>query len=272
MRSYRVTSQLPFCGSELKYHHYSLLFNKDRKLAFVAGVNYDPTAPVQHPRDKDGDKWYFDPRVSETGAFQAGEDLYTRNPLDRGHLVRRADAGWGVTPAEAKRANDDTFHFTNCAPQHAITNQGKVKEAPPCLKLWGRLEEHVATQGKQNKRKLCVFNGPVFQLSDTTYRGVQIPQAFWKVVVFATDAGEPAAAAFVLTQAALIQGLEEEFQVGEYKAVQVRVTDLEAKTRLNFGPFREWDVLEHEGAEERFTGEVPAVVLEAVTDVVLGSE
>ena len=254
---------------ELKYHHYSLLFNKDRKLAFVAGVNYDPTAPVQHRRDKDGDKWYFDPRVSEGGEFQAGEDLYARNPLDRGHLVRRVDAGWGATKKEAKLANDDTFHFTNCSPQHAITNQGKVKEAPPGLKLWGKLEDHVATQGKKNKRKLCVFNGPAFQPSDTTYRGVKIPQAFWKVVVFANDAGKSAAAAFVLTQAALIQGLEEEFEVGEYKAVQVRVKDLEAKTNLNFGPFRDWDVLEQEGAEESFAGEVPAVVLDSVSDAVL---
>lgn len=254
---------------ELRYHHYSLIFNKDRKLAFVAGVNYDPVASVQHPRDKDGDKWYFDPRVSDDGDFQAGEDLYVGNPLDRGHLVRRADAGWGATKKEAKLANDDTFHFTNCSPQHAITNQGKVKEAPPGLKLWGKLEEHVSAQGKKNQRKLSVFNGPVFGPSDKTYRGVRIPKDFWKLVVFANDAGDPAAAAFVLTQGALIQGLEEEFKIGEYKAVQVRVKDLEAKTNLNFGPFRDWDVLEHEGAEESFTGEVPAIVLESIADVVL---
>lgn len=73
----------------------------------------------------------------------------------------------------------------------------------------------------------------------------------------------------MLTQAALIQGLEEEFSVGEYKAVQVRVKELEAKTNLNFGPFRDWDVLEQEGAEESFAGEVPAVVLDSVSDAVL---
>ena len=254
---------------ELKYHHYSVLFNKERKLAFVAGVNYDPTASVQLPRDKDGDKWFFDPRVSETGEFQAGEDLYADNPLDRGHLVRRADAGWGATKKEAKLANDDTFHFTNCSPQHAITNQGKIKDAPPGLKLWGKLEDHVATQGKQNQRKLSVFNGPVFRPSDMVYRGVKIPKEFWKLVVFPNDAGDPAAAAFVLTQAPLIDGLEEEFKVGEYKSVQVRVKDLETKTRLNFGPFRDWDVIEREGAEEKFSGEAPAVVLESVDDIVL---
>ena len=253
---------------ELKYHHYSLIFNKERKLAFVSGVNYDPTAPVQFQREGK-DRWFYDPRVTPEEELQAGDDLYAGNPLDRGHLVRRADAAWGNSEEEAKLANDDTFHFTNCSPQHAITNQGKVKEAPPGLKLWGKLEDHVATQGKKNKRKLCIFNGPVFRTTDKLYRGVKIPKEFWKLVVFANDAGEPAAVAFVLTQAELIQGLEEEFQVGEYKAVQVRVKDLETRTGLDFGRFRDWDLLEKEGAEESFTRGLPAVVLESVTDVVL---
>lgn len=254
---------------ELKYHHYSLIFNKLRKLAFVAGVNVDPTAAFQHPRDKDGDKWYFDPRISVDGEFQAGEGLYAGNPLDRGHLVRRADAGWGVTRAEAKLANDDTFHFTNCSPQHEITNQGKVKQAPPGLALWGKLEEHVAAQGRRDQRKLCVFNGPVFRRSDQMYRGVKIPKEFWKAVIFADDAGNPGAAAFMLTQAPLIQGLEEEFEPGQYKAVQVRIKDVEVKTHLDFGPFRHWDVIERDGTEERFTGGIPAIVLESLDDVVL---
>jgi len=253
----------------LKYHHFSVLFNKARKLAFAAGVNFDPTARFQHERDKDGDRWFFDPRVGPKGENQAGDDLYARNPLDRGHLVRRADAAWGRTAAEAKLANDDTFHFTNCSPQHAITNQGLIKQAPKGLKLWGKLEDHVASQGKRDKRKLCVFNGPVFRPSDPEYRKVQLPREFWKVVVFENDEGEEAAVAFVLTQADLIQDLREEFEVGEYKAVQVRMKDLEAKTNLDFGPFRTWDVLERPGADESFTGDVPAVVLESVTDVVL---
>jgi endonuclease G, mitochondrial len=78
----------------------------------------------------------------------------------------------------------------------SFTNQGKVKEAPPGLKLWGNLEDHVASQGKKNKRKLCVFNGPVFRSTDQKYRGVQIPREFWKVV-FTNDASERAAAALV---------------------------------------------------------------------------
>lgn len=87
--------------------------------------------------------------------------------------------------------------------------------------------------------------------------------------MFADDTGDPAASAFVLSQADLIADLEEEFQVGEYKAVQVRVRDLESKTHLTFGAFRDWDVLEREGAEESFTGGIPAVVLDSLENVVL---
>ena len=192
----------------INYHHYSVIFNKARRRAFVAGVNYDPMPKVQHPRDKDGDKWFYDARVVPEEKLQAGEDLYVGNPLDRGHLVRRADAAWGATKKEAKLANHDTFHFTTCSPQHAITNQGIVKQAPPGLLLWGKLEDHVASQGKKHNQKLCIFNGPVFRKTDEKYRGIQLPKEFWKVVAFVNDAGKLGAAAFILTQADLIADLE----------------------------------------------------------------
>jgi len=258
----------------LKYHHYSVLLNRGRRLAFAAGVNFDPVAKVRHKRDPK-DAWSFDPRVPKE--FQAGEELYAGNPLDRGHLVRRADAGWGKTAAEAKLANDDTFHFTNCSPQHAITNQGKTKikdggktvTAPPGLLLWGKLEEHVAAQGKAGKRKLCVFNGPVFRPTDKPYRdtGVRLPEEFWKLVVFADDAGEPAAAAFVLSQKELIKDLEE-FDVGEYVAVQVAVKDLEARTKLDFGPVAGWDVLDRDEVVESLADGASVVVLDSLDQVV----
>ncbi|MGH8573831.1 MAG: DNA/RNA non-specific endonuclease, partial [Gammaproteobacteria bacterium] len=74
------------------------------------------------------------------------------------------------------------------------------------------------------------FDLPVFRATDQKYRGVQIPREFWKVVVVTNDASGRAAAAFVVTQADLIEDLKEQFEVGEYKAVQVRVKDLETRT------------------------------------------
>lgn len=42
---------------QLKYNRYSVIFNKERKLAFVARVNFDPTAKFQHKLDKK-DEWF----------------------------------------------------------------------------------------------------------------------------------------------------------------------------------------------------------------------
>lgn len=251
---------------ELRYHRYTVVFNQRRHLAFFAATNYDPRAPVHYGREGD-DRWFYDPRVPRDR--QAGNELYEDNPLDRGHLVRRADAAWGRDEREAKLANDDTFHFTNCAPQHEITNRGLVNRAPASLRLWGRLEEHVARQGRRDARPIAIVSGPVFAANDRRYRGVQLPKSFWKLVAYADDGGQPTSAAFILTQAALIKGIEEEFEVGEYRAVQLRVSDLAARVRIDFGAFARWDVLARPGAQEAFDGDSGVVLLDHLEDVVL---
>ncbi len=253
---------------ELKYHHYSVLFNKKRRLAFVAAVNLDAAPRFKHKRDKK-DKWFMDGRVPEE--VQAGEELYAGNPLDRGHLVRRDDAAWGATKKEAQLANDDTFHFTNCSPQHEIYNQSGLASGQGLL-LWGNLENHVAKQAKENNKKLCVFNGPVFRSNDRKHFGVQIPKEFFKVVVFEHDDGEPRALAFILSQASLIKDLpQEEFEVGPYQPFQVTISDLENRTKMKFGAVRHFDPLEGVEHERFFESDVDAVAIESLEDVIVGA-
>ncbi len=252
---------------QLKYHHYSVIMNRERRLAFVAAVNYDATAPFTHDRKKDKDRWFFDPRVDE--ALQAGNEFYADNPLDRGHLVRRADSAWGATAAQAKRANDDTFHFTNCSPQHEVFNQA-TKANQQGLRLWGNIEEHIAAQAHENTKRLSIFNGPVFRTNDRKHRGLRVPREFWKVVVFKNDDGKPAALAFVLSQQSLIKDLPpEEFEVGPYQPFQVKVRKIEELTRLDLGELTSHDPLEdevHEGVFEAGTDFVP---LRRLEDIVL---
>ena len=109
----------------------SVVLNRQRRLAIFTAVNIDGRSPRAIERPKD--KWIFDPRVSR--AAQVGHELYGR-PFDRGHLVRRLDPAWGRTVRVAKVANDDTFHFSNCSPQHARFNEGK--------NLWAGLEDDLA--------------------------------------------------------------------------------------------------------------------------------
>ncbi len=87
-------------GTELKYNHYSVILNAQRKIAFVSAVNLDGAAAFQLHREGK-DRWFFDPRIEKDD--QVGNELYANNPLDRGHLnsSRRrrmgGDGGRGAT-------------------------------------------------------------------------------------------------------------------------------------------------------------------------------
>jgi endonuclease G len=115
----------------LDYVHFSVLMRPDRRLAAVTGVGID--GALLRDLDRDGIDWRLDDRL--TADAQAGPELYANNDLDRGHLVRRADAVWGDNVAEAQAGNVDTFHYTNAAPQAAQFNQGN--------QLWLGLETYL---------------------------------------------------------------------------------------------------------------------------------
>ena len=100
----------------LDYMHFSIVMKKSRGLAYFTAVNIDGANGVKIKRS--ADNWKFDPRISRE--YQYGEEVYTGNELDRGHLVRRTDPNWGEN---ALKANEDTFHFTNSTPQHKNLNQ-----------------------------------------------------------------------------------------------------------------------------------------------------
>lgn len=247
-------AQLDDGAGELRYHHFSVLMNADRRLAYVSAVNYDAAAPFVHERGKDS--WFLDPRLAADR--QADNRFYRNNPLDRGHLTRRLDAGWGATPEEAKLANDDTFHWTNCSPQHEVFNQSS-KSQPKDLRLWGELENHITAQAQNGLKRLSIFNGPVFEEEDRTHRGLYIPSAFWKVVVYRSRSGDLRALGFILHQADLISNLAaERFDVGKFDLRQVRVSRVEELTGLDFGALRNCDPMALARVTELFEGATPS--------------
>jgi endonuclease G len=154
-------------GYELKYNHFSIVMSKSRRLPFFTAVNIDGNQLTS--LDRTNDRWYFDPRIDRK--YQSGPELYSNNDLDRGHLVRRLDPVWGQL---YKQANEDTFHFTNCSPQHKNLNQI----------TWLELEDYILKNADRFDLKVSVFTGPVFREDDMLYRNeFQIPAEFWKVVV-----------------------------------------------------------------------------------------
>lgn len=238
---------------ELKYHHYSVIMNKTRKLAFCAAVNYDGTAKIRHKRAGE-DKWYSDPRVPKDA--QTTNANYAHKEVDRGHLVRRADAAWGANKDEARRANDDTFHFTNCSPQHAVFNQA-TQATKKNLKLWGNLEEHIADQVARETQRLSIFNGPVFRDDDKEHKKIRVPRQFYKIVVCRKGDGAPAAYGFLLSQESLVRNLPlealEAFDPGPFKVFQVPIREIEEKTKLDFGVLKDYD---RRGGEEALAGPI----------------
>ncbi|MGW3962710.1 DNA/RNA non-specific endonuclease [Amycolatopsis sp. NPDC005003] len=209
----------------LPYHHFSVVMHRERRLAMFTAVNID--GRTSRALRREADHWSLDPRVAVTE--QIGEEIYRDNPLDRGHLVRRLDPAWGATEPIAQLGNDDTFHFTNCSPQHKDFNQNKT--------TWAGLEDYVLNNADNFDLKVSVVTGPVLAADDDHYRGVQLPRQFWKVVAMVKTDGTLSATAYLLSQAELIQGLEAatEFDYGAYRTFQVPVTRIAELTGLSFG-------------------------------------
>jgi len=260
-----LAAQVEGGGTELKYFKYSVIMNSRRRLAFVSAVNLDGKAPVHFAREGK-DRWFFDPRIEER--FQVGNELYANNPLDRGHLTRRNDAAWGDTKKEAKLANDDTFHFTNCSPQHEVFNQSTKADKQGVL-LWGNIEKHIEQEASRDGR-LCVFNGPVFRGDDNKHRGIPIPREYWKIVVCKAKSEGLKAVAFKLSQEDLIADLpEEEFQEGPYRPFQVKIAALEQELKLDFGDLHKFDPLEAIGNESFIEDKTGAVPIRSLNEIVL---
>ncbi|MGS2641792.1 DNA/RNA non-specific endonuclease [Streptosporangium sp. G12] len=218
----------------LNYHHFSVVMNRQRRLAFFTAVNIDGATSRRIRRDPD--RWIFDPRLSESE--QAGEAVYRDNPLDRGHLVRRLDPAWGADHAVAKAGNDDTFHFTNCTPQHKDFNQNQT--------TWAGLEDYILDAADTCDLKATVFTGPVLAADDDPYRGIHLPRQYWKVVAMAKQNGELSATGYLLSQDHLLNGLEAapaEFSYGAYKTYQVPIRRIEDLTRLSFDTLADADPL-----------------------------
>ncbi|MUN42720.1 DNA/RNA non-specific endonuclease [Actinomadura litoris] len=221
-------------SAELRYHHFSVVMHRRRRLALFTACNIDGKQ-AQRPKRRD-DRWILDPRLPVDE--QTGERVYADNDLDRGHLVRRLDPAWGAGEAEVKAAVDDTFHFTNSTPQHHAFNAGGT--------LWLGLEDYVLDNADNLDLAVSVFAGPVLAADDDAYRGVRLPRQFWKIVAMVGESGALSVTGYLLSQAALIADLptEEAFSYGAYRTFQLPVRRIAELTGLGLDPFVKADPLE----------------------------
>ncbi len=226
----RASDLAPVAGAPddiLRYQHFSILQSQSRRLPILAAVNIDGTHAF---RLKRRGRWRLDGRLAPE--HQIGNELYRDNPLDRGHMVRRKDAGWGASQAEAERGEADTFHYTNAAPQHADLNQ----------RDWLGLEDYILGAVTTRGLRASVITGPILADSDRPLEprhgagGVAIPAAYWKIAAVVDDAtGRLSATGYVLAQGNLIEDLVHPgFAFGAYGTYQVRLSHLSRMSGLDF--------------------------------------
>jgi endonuclease G, mitochondrial len=200
------------------------------------------------------------------------------------------DAQWGANKKVAKRNGDDTFHWTNCAPQHWQLNQGR--------KRWLGLEDYVIATFAKDTGRACVVNGPVFDAplshkaegghvvpdldgkrhKDPTFGGVPIPKLFFKVIACEGEDGNLKVAAFLMSQEDFLQTMgsrlkgmppieEEILTPAEARLYQIRLKDLEELTSLDFGPLVEFDT--SGVVEEATAAKGPPRVIRKFEDIVV---
>jgi endonuclease G len=224
---------------ELRYEHFSIVMNADRKVAAFTACNIDGRRVVAVSRE---DKTVTeDPSLSQLGveSLEGAEasDDFTRDPrildsdqmgieyyeeqevpgfpkpqfpgrdapeadrkryhramaqrtarmFQKGHIIMRGDPAWGTHDA-ALAAEEDTFFYTNAAPQLGYFNQGSPVKRPGAKgKLrWRAVETYVLRNAVTMRQRVSVFAGPIFDDEyDVEYRfGIKVPMRFWKIVVW----------------------------------------------------------------------------------------
>jgi len=227
----------------IPYEHFSIINNKRRKMALLTASNVDASFAKKRPEPNrtytraalgemgpnDREVWFTDPRIPIED--QLSDQFYRRDrrAFDKGHIVRRDDVNWGDSYAEVQKANGDTFHITNCSPQVLGFNRSNRSG------IWGKLENSILRQARAER--YCLFSGPLLLAEDPLFRGinngqpiaVQIPRAYWKIVVAQTETGELQTFSFLLTQN--LERVAFEFDVEEeFVPFRISVDELEKRT------------------------------------------
>lgn len=256
---------------ELRYQHFGVLFSAVNKGPAVTAFNLDGTR--FRPIKRHNSTWFHDLRIARD--IQLGRADYGHADIDRGHMVRRHATNWG-TEAEAKRANLDSYHYTNASPQHRALNRSHAQ--------WLGLEDYVLGSARTHGFRANVFTGPVYTADDRELgaSGAPLPAHFWKVLsMLAEDADEVIrlhATAYLLSQGQLIQSLlqdeglteaTEGFAFGRYKTFQIRIRDLETMTGHDFGPLRDHDPLDRAARTEAAIAARPVIEIDLPERIVL---
>jgi endonuclease G len=259
----------------LRYRHYSVVMNGERRLAFFTASNIDgATAKLVDRKTKavrpltvgdlDGESlgdsgaeaedWLEDPRILDVQ--QAGTRVYEKqkvpgfpNPQEpgriarmfqKGHMVRRIDPAWG-DDATALEGEADSFFYTNAVPQVGFFNQGTAAATLPASaggNLWRAVEDAVLRNAVADKSRVICFTAPILTATDLPFRGIRVPKRFFKVAVW-VDTGRLKSFAMIADQSVVIEvmpeGLDAAAELQKVKDFATTIARVERDSGLNFG-------------------------------------
>ena len=251
-----VAPLLDGSGHELRYFHYSSIMHAERRFPLMTVVNIDGLKLQPVTREN---KWRPDGRMARQ--YQSDDEFYSSSKkkklekvyFSRGHMVRLLDPCWSDASdkagkaADSKRGMQDTFHFTNAAPQVQAYNDID----------WGNLEDYVLDRAQTTERRMTVFTGPIYRPDDPLYGRErpggpwQIPLSFWKIAVLQKTANTIAAAAFINGQTDYVRALYEAkvfsglkpYTIDQIRSrkIQTTIAAVEEVTGLDFGGLKAFD-------------------------------
>jgi endonuclease G len=115
-------------------------------------------------------------KVDERTRARINHDDYTHSGYDRGHMA----PSYGIDTRYGRTAQEETYLMSNITPQIPLLNRY----------AWKDLEMMVAKKWAEELEEVWVFTGPVYVGSrDTLESGVEIPDAFYKMVADETAGG-----------------------------------------------------------------------------------
>ena len=189
---------------------FALAYDNENKVP--VWVAYSITADSVHGLNvKRKNNFRVDPNLSKNNQSKAAD--YKHSGYDRGHMAPSATIDY------SRVANDDTFLYSNMAPQLAGFNRNMFGNKG----VWGRLEHDIRKWVKK-RHSLYVVSGTYFSGQESFVGNhVGIPSAFYKIVV---DIDKNEAIAFWLPH--------EEQTAAKLPSYQVTISQIENKTGVDF--------------------------------------
>jgi endonuclease G, mitochondrial len=235
----------------LHYYYYSLVFNRKYRMAAWTASNADYREEMRSdPRPRKefgGEDWKPDPRVPIELQLTDADIYGPATNLDRGHLVRREDNSWGAPGDETAFANADTYHWTNCTPQHELFNQERPKgeEYRGRIGIWGAFEGELEKQIRQSGGQMTIFAGPVLDencpVKDFGKGEVCYPTRFWKIILAPESVAHQStlqAYGFIFDQSEALNefgvGFEEALVLTKFQKNKASIATIEGLTGLTF--------------------------------------